>query len=149
MNIVTCNPSTELERFFETGRFPASPWSDFFFRSDAPVAGPRINIVENADAFTVEAEVPGWSESDIDLALHEGVLTLSGKQEGLKEEKNEDNGAAYQVREFAKRSFERSFRLGEQIDTDNVSAKLTDGVLTVTLKKKEEVKPKRVEIKVN
>ena len=63
--------------------------------------------------------------------------------------KKEDEQKDYKMREFVRRSFERSFRLGDHVDQDKVTAKLEDGVLNVVLPKREEVKPKVQKVKIN
>jgi HSP20 family protein len=145
MNIVKYAPKTYMDRFFDTDRFfnDFLPW--------APVEGRRgfgedlkVNIVENEDNYTLTAEVPGMKEKDIDLEIKDGRMTLKGHTEES-QEKEEDH---YRMREFSRRSFERSFTIGEGVDQDNISAKLDNGVLKVVLPKKEEAKPKTVKVEI-
>ncbi|TDJ50610.1 MAG: Hsp20/alpha crystallin family protein [Nitrospina sp.] len=146
MNLVRYEPKTYLDRFFDTDRL----FNDFWPR--APFEGQRsfgdalkVNIVENDDNYTLIAEVPGMTEKDIDLEIKEGRMTLKGQVEESQEKKEK----YYRMREFSRRSFERSFRIGEGVDQDHISAKLDSGVLTVVLPKKEEAKPKVVNIEVS
>ncbi len=111
---------------------------------DKRSAFPKINVVENADDYTLTAEVPGMKEGDINVEIEDGTLTLTGRQE----EKKETEEKTYRIREFRSQSFERSFRLGDGIDTDQVSARIRNGILTVALPKKEEAKPKSVKVKI-
>ena len=143
MNIVKYAPKTYMDRFFDTDRFfnDSWPW--------APVEGRqsfgedlKVNIVENEDGYTLTAEVPGLKEKDIDIEIKDGLMTLRGHSEES-QEKEEDH---YRMKEFSHRSFERSFRIGEGIDPDQVSAQLTHGVLTVVLPRREEAKPKTVKV---
>jgi HSP20 family protein len=145
MNIVKYAPKTYMDRFFDTDRFfnDSWPW--------APVEGRqsfgedlKVNIVENEDGYTLTAEVPGIKEKDIDLEIKDGLITLKGHTEES-QEKEENH---YRMREFSRRSFERSFRIGEGVDPDKISAKLENGVLTVVLPKKEEAKPKTVKVEI-
>ncbi len=145
MNIVKYAPKTYVDRFFDTDRFLNDfwPW--------APVEGQRgfgedlkVNIVENEDNYTLMAEVPGIKEKDIDLEIKDGLLTLKGHTD----ESHEKEENQYRMREFSRRSFERSFRIGEGVDQDKISAKLENGVLTVSLPKKEEAKPKTVKVEI-
>jgi HSP20 family protein len=145
MNIVKYAPKTYADRFFDTDRFfnDSWPW--------APVEGRKafgedlkVNIVENEDNYTLTAEVPGMKEKDIELEIKDGLITLKGHTEEA-QEKEENH---YRMREFSRRSFERSFKVGEGVDQDNISAKLGDGVLTVVLPKKEEAKPKTVKVEI-
>ena len=146
MNLVRYEPKTYLDRFFDTDRL----FNDFW--PSAPFEGQRgfgdalkVNIVENDDNYTLIAEVPGMTEKDIDLEIKEGRMTLKGQVEESQEKKEK----YYRMREFSRRSFERSFRIGEGVDQDHISAKLDSGVLTVVLHKKEEAKPKVVNIEVS
>ncbi len=145
MNIAKYAPKTYMDRFFDTDRFfnDSWPW--------APVEGRqsfgedlKVNIVENEDGYTLTAEVPGIKEKDIDLEIKDGLMTLKGHTEES-QEKEENH---YRMREFSRRSFERSFRIGEGVDPDKISAKLENGVLTVVLPKKEEAKPKTVKVEI-
>ena len=77
------------------------------------------------------------------------MLTLRGNKEESKEDNKENSEGTYSVREFHRKSFSRSFCLGEQVDQEHVFAKLNDGILTITLQKKEEAKPKQIQIKID
>ena len=145
MNIVKYAPKTYMDRVFDTDRF----FNDFW--SWAPVADRRgfgenlrVNIVENEDNYTLTAEVPGMKEKDIDLEVKDGLMTLKGHVE----ESQEKEETHYRMREFSRRSFERSFRIGEGVDLDKISAKLENGILTVALPKKEEAKPRTVKVEI-
>ncbi len=144
MNIVTYQPKSYLNRFFDNDRFFDSliPWAPSW-DVDKRSAFPKINVVENADDYTLTAEVPGMKEGDINVEIEDGTLTLTGRQE----EKQETEEKNYRMREFQSRSFARSFRLGDGIDADRVSARIRNGMLTVALPRKEEAKPKSVKVK--
>jgi HSP20 family protein len=146
MNIVKYAPKTYMDRVFDTDHF----FNDFW--PWAPAEGRRgfsealkVNIVENEDNYTLTAEVPGMKEKDIDLEIKDGRMTLKGQVEES-QEKEQDQ---YRMKEFSRRSFERSFTIGDGIDQDNVSAQLDSGVLTVVLPKKEEAKPKTVKVAID
>ncbi len=146
MNLVRYEPKTYLNRFFDTDHFfndfwPWAPDTDRRFIGEDL----KVNIVENEDNYTLIAEVPGMTEKDIDLEIKDGRMTLKGQVE-KSQEKEEKH---YRMREFSRRSFERSFRIGEGVDQDHISAKLDSGVLTVVLPKKEEAKPKAVNIEIS
>ena len=119
--------------------------NDFFgngLNSDLP----SVNIAETNDAFRLEVAAPGFKKSDFDMAVENDVLTISGnvKQEDEKKDEN------YTRREFRYSSFQRSFTLPESVNTDKISAKYDDGILTINLPKKEEVKGKgRKSIKIS
>ncbi len=140
MNLVTFNPEQALDQFFDTDRFfgfPRAKW-------DQPTILPKVNVIEKDEAFHLEAETPGMTEKDVSVEFHDDVLTLKGHREQNSQTDKDD----YRIREFSKQSFARSFRLSDQIDPEKVIAKIEQGVLKVTLPKKEQAKPKKIEIKV-
>ena len=140
MNLVTFNPEQTLDHFFDTDRFFGVPRTNW---GNTEVL-PKVNVIEKDDVFHLEAETPGMTDKDVSIEFHSGVLTLKGhREQDTKTEKND-----YSIREFSTESFERSFRLSDQIDSDKVSARIDQGILKVTLPKKEHVKPKKIEIQV-
>lgn len=145
MNIIKHTPQTHLDRFFDTGRFFNDFWPQASF-ANHPVFDEalKVNIVENEDNFTLTAEVPGLTEKDINLEIEAGRMTLKGHTETSQEKED----ANFRMKEFSRRSFERSFRIGEGIDPDQISAQLANGILTVVLPKKEEAKPKAVKVEI-
>ena len=90
----------------------------------------------------MEAETPGIQDKDIGIEVHNGVLSIKGHTVN-NSDKDKEN---YHIREFNSQSFERSFRLSDRVDTEQVSAKIENGVLKVDLPKHEEVKPLKIEI---
>ena len=145
MNIVKYAPKTHMDRFFDTDHFINDfwPWAHAEGRPSF-VGELKVNVVENEDNYTLTAEVPGLTEKDLDIEIKNGQMTLKGNVEQT-EEKEEKN---YRMREFSRRSFERSFTIGEGVDQDNISAKLDSGILKLVLPKKEEAKPKTVKVAV-
>ena len=143
MNIVKYTPQSQMDRFFNTDRLFNDfwPWASFE-NSKALSDQVKVNVVENKDNFTLTAEVPGLKEKDIDIEIKDGLMTLRGHSEES-QEKEEDH---YRMKEFSHRSFERSFRIGEGINPDKVTANLAHGVLTVVLPRREEAKPKTVKV---
>ena len=139
MNLVTFNPEQALDRFFDTDRLFGFPRANLFH--DHPTVLPKINVIEKDEAFHIEAETPGMTVKDVSIEFHAGVLTLKGHRE----QNSETND--YSIREFSKQSFERSFRLSDQIDSEKVTARMDQGILKITLPKKEQAKPKKIEIK--
>lgn len=146
MKLTTYNPKRDLQDFFNRDMEPFFPKNlmDFFDPETVRAIHPRVNIVENENEFLLTAEVPGMVEKDIHVEINEGVLSLRGDAKEEKETK-EDN---YRIQEFRSQSFERSFRLGDQVDPEKVVAKLEKGVLRVSLGKREIAKPKKVEVKI-
>lgn len=94
---------------------------------------PAVNVKENEGNFEIELAVPGMKKDDFKVDVENGVLTISSEKEESKEEKKEN----YTRKEFSYSSFKRAFTLPENVDKDNIKAKYRDGVLEITLKKKE------------
>lgn len=105
---------------------------------------PAIDLYEDKDNFIVKAEIPGVTKEDIEVSLHEGALSISGERKG--EEKHQGSGV-YRAERFLGR-FQRTVNLPKAVDAEKVKATYNDGVLTITLPKTEEAKPKQIEIKV-
>lgn len=107
---------------------------------------PAIDVKETDAAYIVHAELPGVKKDDLNISISDGVLTINAETRFESEEK--DAGRVIrQERRYGK--FVRSMRLGNDVDEAQVSADYTDGVLNVTLPKTEEVKPKRIEVRVS
>ena len=135
MNLVTFNPEQALDRFFDTDRFFGFPHA----HGEQPTVLPKVNVIEKDEAFYLEAETPGMTQKDVSIEFHDGVLTLKGHRE----ESSQSDERNYRIREFSKQSFSRNFRLSDQIDSENVVARMDQGILRVTLPKKEQTKPKK------
>ena len=113
--------------------------------SEPAVFSPAVDIVEEEDRFMIMADLPGVDQEAIEIKVHEGVLLLSGKREEQREEKGDKS--YYSERRLG--SFHRKFNLGDKVDASKIEAKYAGGVLTVTLPKKEETKPRQIEVAVN
>lgn len=94
---------------------------------------PRLDVTENARAFTVTAELPGMSEKEIDLSISGDTLTIRGEKKEEKEEKDKDKNYYYSERSYG--AFLRTIPLPRQVEADKVSASFKKGVLTITLPK--------------
>ena len=100
---------------------------------------PAVNIRENENEFKIEVAAPGMKKGDFKLNYDNGRLTISSE---LKNEKK-DEGENYTRREFSYQSFQRSFTVPENIvNGEKISANYKDGILSINLPKREEVKPK-------
>ena len=134
----------EMERMFERVENGWPRWPTVFKR-DSEVVVPELDVSENTNAITVEAELPGVEEKDVSVTLANGVLTIKGEKKSEKEEKGDN----YYLAERSFGSFERSIRLPDTVDEAKVEAKFDKGVLKVTAAKKPEaVKAERkIEIK--
>lgn len=101
---------------------------------------PAVNVKETSESFVVEMAVPGMTKEDFKVELNNNLLTISSEQKSEHEEKENDK---YTRKEFSYQSFQRSFQLSrEAVDADNIQAKYENGVLHLTIPKREEVKQK-------
>ena len=107
-------------------------------------AYPKVNVYEYDDKVGVVAEIPGLDKKQLDVAVEDGVLTISGDKHSALE----DKGAKVLRRELKQSSFKRQFELGEQLDGENVSANFKDGILSVSIPKIEPEKPKKHAVKI-
>ena len=107
--------------------------------------GYRVDVREDSEHVYVEAELPGLAREDVEITLEDGTMTIAGEKK-LEREESQEN---YYVRERRYGKFKRTFQLPSVVDENKVHATLKDGVLLVTLDKREEVKPKRIEVKVD
>ena len=103
---------------------------------------PTFEVKETKDGYLFKADLPGVKEKDLDISLTANRLTVSGKRE--EEESREEERYFCYERSYG--SFSRSFTLPEGVDADSVHAELKEGVLTLNISKKPEVKPKKIEI---
>ena len=108
-------------------------------------AYPKVNVYEYDDKIGIIAEIPGLDKKDVTVDVEEGVLTISGDKHGF----SESDGAKCITRELKQSSFKRSFNLGEHLDGDNVGASFKDGLLSISVPKKEPEKPKKNFVKIS
>ena len=134
------NLRDELERLFE------SPLEQFARGSQLLNGGwgPALDVYEDKDNLTVKAELPGMKREEIEVSLHDGALTISGER---KSEKKAEKGEVYRSERFFGR-FQRTVALPSPVAADKVKANYKDGILTVTLPKTEEAKPKQIDVNV-
>jgi len=144
MNLVTYDPFRELRslqdevnRVFNSG----------FNRGDNEMMrgawSPSVDIFENKDSIVLEAELPGMKPEDVNISIENNVLTIHGER---KFEKKDDKDNFHRV-ERSYGSFTRSFTLPPTVSAENVDAEFENGVLHLTMAKREEAKPRRIEIK--
>jgi HSP20 family protein len=113
-------------------------------RGDGGWAPYGVDVREDNDHLYVEAELPGFKKDEINITLENQNLTISAER---KSEKSEgEKGGDYLLRERRYSRFLRSFTLPPTVDDKKVDAKLNEGVLTITLTKREETKPHRIEV---
>ncbi|MDZ7316216.1 MAG: Hsp20/alpha crystallin family protein [candidate division KSB1 bacterium] len=121
--------------------FFSTPWLDLTM--DSTVWAPKIDIKESKDSYEILADLPGLDRKDIQVSLHDNVLTLKGERRY--EEKQEDQDRCYYERSYGQ--FFRSVRLPDRVDEKKVQAEYKDGVLRIKLAKSEEAKAREIEIK--
>lgn len=108
---------------------------------------PKVNIIENDDAFMVETAIPGMNKKDFTIELDNDILKISAKKE-----MNDDNGKNYRYvrREFNYQTFQRTFHLPKKVvDESKIEAQYKDGILSVLIPKREEAKalpPRNIKI---
>ena len=135
MAIVRWNPFNELEKNFYSPRrqYATQPWT------------PSVDVLEDEDSFLIAAEIPGVDQKDIKVNLDDGTLTISGERKFEDEEKKEN----YTRRERAYGSFVRRFTVPTTIDREKVEASMDRGILKVKLPKREDIKPRQIDVSVN
>ena len=108
-------------------------------------AYPKVNVYEYDDKIGIVAEIPGLNKKQLNVEVEEGILTISGDKHNT----FENDGAKVLRKELKQSSFKRSFELGEQLDGDDISANFKDGVLSVSIPKREPVVPKKHSVKIS
>lgn len=106
---------------------------------------PAIDLWEDKDHITVKVELAGMKKEDIEVTLHEGTLNIAGER---KSEKSLEDAGLYRSERFFGR-FQRAVTLPAPVDGAKVKADYKDGILTVTLPKTEEAKPKQIDVNVS
>ncbi|MDB4972763.1 MAG: hsp [Myxococcaceae bacterium] len=105
---------------------------------------PAVDVQEDSESVSLSAELPGVKREDIEIQLDGNVLTLRGER---KLEQREEQGRRFHRVERSYGTFARQFHLPTNIDSTQIEAQLTDGVLTVRLPKKQEQKPRKIEVR--
>jgi HSP20 family protein len=134
-----------LVKFRNKDMFP-SIFNDFFDRDLFDLTNtsfmnstlPAVNIKESKEDYQVEVAAPGMNKDDFKIELENNFLVISSE----KEDKKEEEGKEFTRREFSYQSFKRSFSLPKTIEDTKIKANYKDGVLKITLPKKEEAKEK-------
>ena len=103
----------------------------------------KVNVYEYDDKIGIVAEIPGLDKKNVSVDVEDGVLTISGDKHGL-----EDSGGKCITRELKQSSFKRSFNLGDHLDGDKVGASFKDGMLSISIPKREPEKPKKNFVKI-
>lgn len=133
----------EIEQIFDQAFGPL-----FGSRTQPELTGgwiPAVDLYEGKDSLTVKCELPGLKKDDIGISLQNGFLTISGER---KNEVKVQEGEVYRTERYEGR-FNRSLALPSKVDAEKINATYKDGVLTITLPKAEEAKPKQVKVNFN
>ena len=107
-------------------------------------AYPKVNVYEYDDKIGIVAEIPGLDKKNVTVDVEEDVLIISGDKHGF-----DSDGGKCITRELKQSAFKRSFNLGEYLDGTKVSAKFKDGMLSISIPKKEPEQPKKHSIKIS
>tara|TARA_B100000676_G_scaffold299734_1_gene344465 strand:+ start:217 stop:639 length:423 start_codon:yes stop_codon:yes gene_type:complete len=137
MSIVRWNPWCEFDDFFPRLSAPSESLSTSEWL-------PAVDISETDTAYHIDVEIPAIGREDVNVALKDGVLTVTGERNV---EKKPDGKRHRVERQWGK--FSRSFRLPENVDEGSISAKSKDGVLYLVVNKKEKEQPRQIEVQVH
>lgn len=154
MNLVTVNPRQRrvirkpsfttpvfdnLINEFVNGSF-TNPKKNEFLKNR-----PAVNVIESDDSFKIEMAVPGLAKKDISINVEKDILSISANKQA-----NQKEGEKFLRNEFSFDNFKRTFQIPETVDSANIKATFKNGILELTLAKKEEAKelpPRAIEIK--
>jgi HSP20 family protein len=137
------DPLDSAQREFDTmlGRFFGSRG----YENGNYLAPYGVDVREDADRLYVEAELPGFKKEEVDINMENQTLTISAEHKEEPQPKNGDK-SEWLLRERRYTRFQRSFTLPPTVDVGCVEAKLNDGILKITLNKREETKPRRIPV---
>ena len=144
MTLVKWNPTRSLMTDFDR-IFDSMFLHDLFQFSSTNSWMLAVDVNETKTEFSLSADMPGLDKKDISVDIHDGVITIKGER-AIDNEKSTD---VYRIRERQLGSFNRSFRLPDNVNEDKVAAKFKNGVLTVKLPKTKEILPEGRQIKIS
>ena len=131
---------------FQYPRIPNHVLESLFTADDLmrTTKSPSMDIAEYENELVVTAELPGVKKDQVKVTFENGILTVDGQRKAYEPPKD----AQVLLNEMRVRDFSRSIRINVEVDVNKITAELEDGVLSVTLPKMEEAKPKQIEVKV-
>jgi HSP20 family protein len=146
MSIVRWSPTRELERIQDeiNKLFDFDQPTNSMGLFDRSVS-PALDVADEDDRYRIEIELPGVSEDAVDVSVANNVLTIGGEKQRAEVPEN----AKVFRRETWYGSFQRTLSLPRTVDADQISAQMKNGVLTLTLPKREEEKPRKIEVSLN
>lgn len=131
--------------------FPALSVFNDFLNSDGYLSTvseqnwvPAVNVIDNDKNYEIEVAAPGLKKDQFNITVENGLLTISGNSTSEEETKEKN----YTRKEFTTKSFTRSFTLPESVDEEGIKAKYEDGVIHLSLAKKEKETPKKKQISI-
>jgi HSP20 family protein len=125
----TCN--NMMENFFATDVMPVR------------TSVPALDVIEQDNELVVYAELPGVKKEDVKITFEKNVLTISTEPKTVEESEK----AKYLLNEIRTSGFNRSIKFGVEVDSEKISAEMNNGILSITLPKTEDVRPKEISIK--
>ncbi len=135
------NPWAEFERIRQGLDQLSQSFAEGDVRYGRATVFPPVNLYEDKESLIVKAEIPGVNSANLDISIEGDTLTLQGTRK-----KHDDEKISFHRREIERGNFSRAIPLPVKVDPDNVSARLKDGILTVTIGKAAEVKPRQVSV---
>ena len=144
MTLVKWNPNRSLISDFDR-------IFDNMFNIDIPIRSkessyyPAVDIEETEKEFILSADMPGLKKKEVTIDIHDGIITIKGER--MNEDKSSFDGYSMHERQFG--SFNRSFRLPDNVNEDKIAAKFHNGELLITLPKTKEIKPEGRQIKIS
>lgn len=147
MSLARCQPNRNVVPFsMAMNRVFDEFFPGFYTHLDsrAAVARPSVDVVEEEDRMVLKADLPGMEKKDIKVIVHDGLLSIEGSRNDV----HEENGRGFTRSERTMGTFTRSFNLPGWADGSKLTADYKNGVLTVTIPKSENARPKEVEIQV-
>ena len=151
MDLVRWNQSRDLNPLGEFERLQDE--INKLFKLDYPgssglfdrTISPAIDVIEKAESVVVRCDMPGIRKEDLELSLARNVLTLKGEK---KSDKKKDKEKSYRNETWSG-TFQRTISLPDSVDPEKVNATLQDGVLEITIAKREDVRPRQIDVKVS
>ena len=129
----------EINRLFE------APFGDILRTSEFSNGwAPALDLREDKDSLVATVEVPGMKKEDIEVSVHEGVLSVSGER--TREAESDEAGVHRSERSYGR--FQRTLSLPKPVKASDIKAAYKDGILTITMPKTEEAKPKQITVDV-
>jgi HSP20 family protein len=109
---------------------------------------PAVDAREEQDRYVIEVELPGYTQSDVDIQVKDSLLTISSVEASVDEGKDEEKQDSMNGRR-RHRAFNRQFSLPKDVNREAIEAAFTNGLLIITLTKQPEAQPRKIEIQVN